>query len=32
MNGEACDDVVRVSEIVAGLREKIGEASKEGVK
>jgi hypothetical protein len=32
MNGEACDDVARVSEVVAGLREKIGRASKQSVK
>jgi hypothetical protein len=32
MNGEACHDVVRVSEVVAGLREKIGRAGEQGVK
>lgn len=32
MNGEACEDVVRVSEVVAGLRQKISEVSKQGVK
>ena len=32
MNGEACQDVVGVSAVVAGLREKIREGAKRGAR